>query len=140
MTDLTLLGIAEAGRLMARGELTSTQLTEAFLKRIEAVDPKITSYITVTADLARNAARQADMEMKGGLRRGPMHGIPVALKEIYETAGIKTTGHSALKKDYALLPNPCPGCGDLEGCVEFDSTAQPLSSITPSCLKPVEEG
>src|SRR5215204_3019777 len=77
MTDLTLLGIAEAGRLMARGEITSTQLTEAFLKRIEAVDHKIASYITVTADLARSAARQADMEMKGGLRRGPMHGIPV---------------------------------------------------------------
>jgi hypothetical protein len=85
---------------MARGELTSTDLTEAFLKRIESVDHKIASYITVTADVARNAARQADMEMKGGLRRGPMHGIPVALKDIYETAGIKTTGHSHLKKDY----------------------------------------
>jgi aspartyl-tRNA(Asn)/glutamyl-tRNA(Gln) amidotransferase subunit A len=100
MTDLTLLGIAEAGRLMARGELTSTDLTEAFLKRIEAVDHKIASYIAVTADLARNAARQADMEMKGGLRRGPIHGIPIALKDIYETAGIATTGHSHLKKDY----------------------------------------
>ncbi len=66
MTDLTLLGIAEAGRLMVRGELTSTDLTEAFLKRIEAVDHKIASYITVTADVARNAARQADMEMKAG--------------------------------------------------------------------------
>ena len=52
MTDLTLLGIAEAGRLMARDELTSTALTEAFLARIEAVDHKIASYITVTADLA----------------------------------------------------------------------------------------
>ena len=92
MTDLTTLGIAEAGRLMARGELTSTALTEAFLKRIEAVDHKIASYITVTADLARNAARQADMEMRGGLRRGPLHGIPIGLKDIYETAGVTTTG------------------------------------------------
>ena len=74
MTDLTLLGIAEAGRLMARGEITSAALTEAFLKRIAAVDHKIASYITVTADLALRAARQADMEMKGGVRRGPMHG------------------------------------------------------------------
>ena len=56
MTDLTLLGIADAGRLMARGDLTSADLTEAFLKRIEAVDHKIASYITVTADLARRAA------------------------------------------------------------------------------------
>src|SRR5471030_2011434 len=100
MTDLTLLGIAEAGRLMARGEITSTALTEAFLKRIEAVDHKIASYITVTADIARNAARQADMEMKGGVRRGPLHGIPVGLKDIYETAGVKTTGHSHFKVDY----------------------------------------
>jgi aspartyl-tRNA(Asn)/glutamyl-tRNA(Gln) amidotransferase subunit A len=100
MTDLTTLGIAEAGRLMARGEITSTALTEAFLKRIEAVDHKIASYITVTADMARNAARQADMEMKGGVRRGPMHGIPIGLKDIYETAGVKTTGHSHLKIDY----------------------------------------
>ena len=84
MPDLTTLGIADAGRLMARGELTSTALTETFLNRIKAVDHKIASYITVTAELALAAARQADMEMKGGVRRGPMHGIPVALKDIYE--------------------------------------------------------
>jgi aspartyl-tRNA(Asn)/glutamyl-tRNA(Gln) amidotransferase subunit A len=100
MSDLTLLGIAEAGRLLARREITATALTESFLKRIEAVDRKISSYITVTADLARAAARQADTELKGGVRRGPMHGIPIALKDIYETTGIRTTGHSHLRKDY----------------------------------------
>jgi aspartyl-tRNA(Asn)/glutamyl-tRNA(Gln) amidotransferase subunit A len=100
MTDLTLLGIAEAGRLLARGEITASALTEAFLTRIAQVDHKISSYITVTAELARHAARQADRELKGGLRRGPLHGIPVALKDIYETAGVRTTGHSHLKKDY----------------------------------------
>ena len=100
MTDLTTLSIAEAGRLMARGEITSTALTEAFLARIEAVDHKIASYITVTADRARNAARQADMEMSQGLRRGPLHGIPIALKDIYETDGVLTTGHSHLRADY----------------------------------------
>ena len=98
--DLTTLSIAQAGQLMARGAVNSAELTNAFLKRIDAVDHKIASYITVTAEMAHNAARQADMEMKGGLRRGPMHGIPVALKDIYETAGVLTTGHSHLKKDY----------------------------------------
>ena len=98
--DLTTLGIAEAGRLMARGDLTSTALTEAFLARIEAIDHNLSSYVTVTADIALNAARQADMEMSGGLRRGPMHGIPIGLKDIYETDGIRTTGHSHLKIDY----------------------------------------
>ncbi len=100
MTDLTTLGIAEAGRLMASGELTSAALTEAFLARIAAVDHKIASYITVTGDLARTAAQQADTEMKGGFRRGPLHGIPIALKDIYETAGVKTTGHSHLRVDH----------------------------------------
>lgn len=100
MSDLTTLGIAEAGRLLARGELTCAALTEAFLARIARVDGKLHSYITVTADLARAAARQADEEMKGGVRRGPLHGIPVALKDIYETAGVRTTGHSHLRKDY----------------------------------------
>ncbi len=100
MADLTTLGIAEAGRLMARGELTATALTDAFLARIAAVDHRISSYVAITADEARNAARQADREMQGGLRRGPLHGIPLALKDIYETAGVKTTGHSHLKIDY----------------------------------------
>jgi aspartyl-tRNA(Asn)/glutamyl-tRNA(Gln) amidotransferase subunit A len=100
MLDLTTLGIAEAGRLMARGKISSTALTEAFLDRIAKVDDKIHSYITVTADLARAAARQADMERQGGLCRGPLHGIPIALKDIYETAGVRTTGHSHLKVDY----------------------------------------
>ena len=73
MTDLTTLSIADAGRLMASGEITSTALTEAFLARIATVDQKIASYITVTGDLARAAARQADMERAGGLSRGPQH-------------------------------------------------------------------
>lgn len=100
MTDLTLLGIAEAGRLMTHGDISASELTNAFLKRIDAIDHKIASYVTVTADVARTAAQQADREMKGGVRRGPMHGIPIALKDIYETAGVRTTGHSNLKKDY----------------------------------------
>src|SRR5262245_13397376 len=98
--ELATLTIAQAGRLLARGEITATALTEAFLARIEALDRKIASYITVTADRARNAAKQADMELSGGSRRGPLHGIPIALKDIYETEGVLTTGHSHLRKDY----------------------------------------
>ena len=98
--ELTTLSIAEAGSLLARGELTSTALTDAFLARIDAVDHKIASFVTLTADRARNAARQADMELSQGLRRGPLHGIPVGLKDIYETEGVLTTGHSHLRADY----------------------------------------
>ena len=99
-SELTTLSIAQAGGLLARGEITATSLTEAFLARIEAVDHKIASYITVTAERARNAARQADMELSQGVRRSPLHGIPIALKDIYETEGVLTTGHSHLRKDY----------------------------------------
>jgi aspartyl-tRNA(Asn)/glutamyl-tRNA(Gln) amidotransferase subunit A len=99
-SELATLTIAQAGGLLARGEITATALTEAFLTRIEALDHKIASYITVTADRARNAAKQADMELSGGSRRGPLHGIPIALKDIYETEGVLTTGHSHLCKDY----------------------------------------
>jgi aspartyl-tRNA(Asn)/glutamyl-tRNA(Gln) amidotransferase subunit A len=99
-SELTTLSIAEAGSLMARGELTSSALTEAFLARIESVDHKIASFVTLTADRARNAAKQADTEMSRGFRRGPLHGIPVGLKDIYETDGVLTTGHSHLRADY----------------------------------------
>ena len=100
MTDLTTLSIADAGRRMARGELSSTALTEAFLARIAAIDGKLSSYITVTAERARAAAAQADLERRRGFTRGPLHGIPVALKDIYETEGVLTSGHSHLLADY----------------------------------------
>ena len=98
--ELTTLSIAEAGRLMMRGEFTSVELTEAFLTRIEAVDRKISSFVTLTAERARIAAKQADSELSQGLNRGPLHGIPIALKDIYETEGVLTTGHSHLRADY----------------------------------------
>lgn len=96
----TTLGIAEAGRLMARGEITATALTDAFLARIAAVDPKLSSFVTLTTESARRAAAQADTEMKQGFSRGPLHGIPIGLKDIYETEGVLTTGHSHLLADY----------------------------------------
>ena len=99
-SDLTTLSIAEAGGLMTRGEVTSTALTEAFLARIAAVDHKIASFVTLNADRELLAAKQADTEMSQGLNRGPLHGIPIGLKDIYETEGVLTTGHSHLRADY----------------------------------------
>jgi aspartyl-tRNA(Asn)/glutamyl-tRNA(Gln) amidotransferase subunit A len=100
MSDLTTLTIAEAGRRMASGALTSVALTEAYLARIAKVDGKLNSFITVTADLARAAAQQADRERATGFTRGALHGVPIALKDIYETAGVRTTGHSNLRVNY----------------------------------------
>jgi aspartyl-tRNA(Asn)/glutamyl-tRNA(Gln) amidotransferase subunit A len=100
MSDLTTLTIAEAGRQMASGALTSVALTEAYLARIAKVDGKLRSFITVTAEPARAAARQADRERSNGYTRGALHGVPIGLKDIYETAGVRTTGHSNLRVNY----------------------------------------
>lgn len=86
--------IAEASRSLAAGEMSSVQLTEMFLERIDAYDGAVNAYLTLTADSARAEARAADAEIAAGRRRGPLHGIPLAYKDIYETAGVLTSGHS----------------------------------------------
>src|SRR5579864_1890529 len=91
--------IAEAGALLRSGKLTSTALTEHALDRIKIVDPKISSFITLTADAALRDAAAADADFAKGVDKGPMQGIPHALKDIYGTAGIRTTCHSKLLLD-----------------------------------------
>lgn len=86
--------IAEASRSLAAGEMSSVQLTEMFLERIQAYDGSVNAFLTLTADSARAEAKAADAEISAGRRRGPLHGIPLAYKDIYETAGVLTTGHS----------------------------------------------
>src|SRR5262245_37423934 len=66
-------------------------LTDACLARIEALNPRLNAFITVMADAARDAAAAADSEVRAGRWRGPLHGIPIAVKDFYDTAGIKTT-------------------------------------------------
>jgi aspartyl-tRNA(Asn)/glutamyl-tRNA(Gln) amidotransferase subunit A len=91
--------IAEAGALMRSGKLTSMALTEHALARIKEIDPKISSFITLTADGALRDAAAADADFAKGINKGPMQGIPHALKDIYGTAGIRTTCHSKLLVD-----------------------------------------
>ena len=91
--------LAEASAAIAAGTLSPVALTEAALARITALDPKLNAFITVTADRARRAAAAAEAEIKAGKRRGPLHGIPYALKDIYDVAGVRTTAHSKLLLD-----------------------------------------
>ena len=86
--------IATASRLIKARELSPVELVHVLLKRIESIDPVINAFITVTAEQAIAQARQAENEISAGRYRGPLHGIPFGLKDIYETAGIRTTGHS----------------------------------------------
>ena len=98
--DLHYLTIAEAASLIASRKLSPVDLTKAFLARIEALDGRLNSYLLVTADHALAQARSAEAEIAAGKYRGPLHGIPYALKDIYCTAGIRTTGHSRSAIDY----------------------------------------
>jgi aspartyl-tRNA(Asn)/glutamyl-tRNA(Gln) amidotransferase subunit A len=97
--DLTRLSIAEAGRRIAARELSPVELTRAYLERIERVDGRVNSYITVTAERALDQARALEAELARGQRRGPLHGIPLALKDNIDTAGILTTAASAVYAD-----------------------------------------
>jgi aspartyl-tRNA(Asn)/glutamyl-tRNA(Gln) amidotransferase subunit A len=99
-TDLHFLTIAEAASLIERRQLSPVALTRAFLDRVAAIDPQLNAYVLVTADQALDQARVAEAEIMAGNYRGPMHGIPFALKDIYCTAGIRTTSHSRTRADY----------------------------------------
>ncbi|MDR3472917.1 MAG: amidase [Devosia sp.] len=82
------------------GEVSPVELTERMLSRIEAVDPELKSFTTVTADLAMQQAQRATDELSQGKYRGLMHGIPVAVKDLCFTKGIKTTGGMTIYEDF----------------------------------------
>src|SRR5262245_13647872 len=92
------LSLAEAATLIAKRELSPAELTQAMLDRISALDPKLHSYYTVFSSEALAAAREAEAQIRSGNYRGPLHGIPLAVKDIYESG--PTTCGSRLRKDY----------------------------------------
>src|SRR6266478_4959577 len=94
------LTIAEAAKLIQQRELSPVELVDSRLARIEKLDGKLHSFIRVLGDSARAAARTAETEIAAGKYRGPLHGIPLGLKDIYETAGVPTTGHSKVMQDH----------------------------------------
>ena len=92
--DLAFLTIAEASALIQARQLSPVEYVEALITRTETFDPQLHAYITPTFDLARQQAKRAEHEIMAGTYRGPMHGIPFALKDIYDTQGIRMSGHS----------------------------------------------
>lgn len=93
------LTLAEASQLVRAKKISPVELTKVCLRRIEELNPKLNAFITVTADSAVSEARQAEADIQAGHWRGPLHGIPIALKDIVDTAGVRTTAGSALFKD-----------------------------------------
>jgi Asp-tRNA(Asn)/Glu-tRNA(Gln) amidotransferase A subunit family amidase len=103
-TELAHLSIREASSGLRRKDFSPSELTRACLERIESIDHKLHSFITVTADLALEQARNAKQELRAGTDKGPLHGIPIALKDLYATEGIRTTCHSAVLQDWVGVP------------------------------------
>ncbi len=98
--DIPFLSATELADLIRTGQVSPVDATEAYLSRIEQVDPSLMSYITVTADQARADARRAEAEIAAGNYRGPLHGVPVAVKDQFCTEGVLTTGGSSILGEY----------------------------------------
>ncbi len=98
--DIPCLTALELSDLMKSRQVSPVEVTEAFLSRIGQVDGQLGAYITVCRDDALTAARQAEREIAAGNDRGPMHGIPVAVKDQMLTQGVLTTNGSSILKDF----------------------------------------
>jgi len=97
--DIAMLNLSEASQQIQKRSLSPVELTRACLDRIERLNPELNAFITITAESALNEAKRAEAEIGEGKWRGPLHGIPVALKDLVETAGVRTTAASAVLKD-----------------------------------------
>jgi aspartyl-tRNA(Asn)/glutamyl-tRNA(Gln) amidotransferase subunit A len=97
--ELAFLSVEEASALVKSKSVSPVELTQACLTRIESQNPLLDAFITVTAESALAEARRAESEVQHGRWRGLLHGIPIALKDLIDTAGVKTTAASAVFKD-----------------------------------------
>jgi hypothetical protein len=109
--DLASLDLQEAATLLRQKKVSPVELTRACLSRIEALNPVLNAFITVTAESALAQARVAEGELQRGMFRGPLHGIPVALKDLGDTAGVRTTAgaRSSRITSPAKMPPLCSG-------------------------------
>jgi aspartyl-tRNA(Asn)/glutamyl-tRNA(Gln) amidotransferase subunit A len=98
--ELCYLTITQAAAGLRRMDFSPVDLTTACLQRIEAIDGKLHSFLTLTGELALRQAKQAEQELFSGQDRGVLQGIPIALKDLYATRGIRTTCHSAVLQDW----------------------------------------
>ncbi|MGH9736223.1 MAG: amidase [Candidatus Acidiferrales bacterium] len=103
VSNLCFLSIAEAAKLLRAKQLSPVELTDAALDRIAQLNPALNAFITVIADRARHEARAAEREIARGRWKGPLHGIPISLKDNIWTRGVRTTGGSKILKDF--VPN-----------------------------------
>jgi Asp-tRNA(Asn)/Glu-tRNA(Gln) amidotransferase A subunit family amidase len=92
--------IVEAAAALRARKISSEELVAAALQQIERTQPRLNAFLTVTAEAAKARARECDAELARGADRGPLHGIPVAVKDVFCTKGVRTTGGSKLFESY----------------------------------------
>jgi len=97
--ELAFSSLSGAGALLRAGKVSPVELARTCLGRIEALNPVLNAFITVTAESALQEAHAAEAEMRRGEWRGPLHGIPIAIKDMIDTEGVRTTGASAVYLD-----------------------------------------
>ena len=97
--DFAFLTILELSELFRTKKISPVEITRVMLQRIEKLNPILNAYITVTSEQAMKSAQEAEKEIQQGKWRGPLHGVPLALKDLFDTAGVRTTAASALFKD-----------------------------------------
>lgn len=99
-TDVNALPVSELGELLRKKEVSPVEVTKSYLDRISEYNHKVNAYVTVTEDEALTSARQAEKEIQRGDYRGPLHGVPIAHKDIYWTKGVRTTAGSRVLMDF----------------------------------------
>jgi aspartyl-tRNA(Asn)/glutamyl-tRNA(Gln) amidotransferase subunit A len=98
-SSLMQLNLSEVSQLVRARKVSPVELTNECLRRIELLNPRLNAFITVTAESALAEARLAEDEIQQGRWRGPLHGVPIGLKDLVDTAGVRTTAASGLFKD-----------------------------------------
>jgi aspartyl-tRNA(Asn)/glutamyl-tRNA(Gln) amidotransferase subunit A len=119
MNDLPLLSLAEASRALDRGEVSALELLDAVIERAERLNPRINAFLRIDADGARAAARRADAERASGQRRGPLHGIPMAHKDMFYRSGVASSCGANVKLPAATASATALLRLDAAGAVQF---------------------
>ena len=144
-SELCYLSIAETGPLLKSQQLSPVELTNTFLDRIEAIDARIHSFVLVTREEALRQANEVEREIASNRYRGPLHGIPIGLKDLIETAGIRTTAHSKVLIDHipaedatavSLLKNAGAVLLGKLGCLEFAHGSPSPDQAWPAVRNP----
>src|SRR5690606_21674081 len=100
LTDLPFATMTELGEAYRSRKLSPVEVTKVMLERIEKLDSRLHSYVTVTPEIALEQAKKAEADLAAGKDRGPMHGIPVGLKDLCETKGVPTTWGTKILRNY----------------------------------------